>query len=102
MHFTSITTALILATAVSALPSSLAKRVDAIPLAIYSRFGISPIVSGNTDSGIIDQTLLKTLPKGCTRKLGFRFGGVVERKGMGIGLMVKNSGCVFRLRVHER
>jgi hypothetical protein len=123
MHFTSITTALILATAVSALPSSLTKRVDAIPLAIYSGlgcnsnpiplttafvptdgacFGISPIVSGNTDSGIIDQTLLKTLPKGCTRKLGFRFGGVVERKGMGIGLMVKNSGCVFRLRVHER
>jgi hypothetical protein len=90
MHFQSLTALLFAATAsVNAAPS-LFKRLDAVPLSIFSGlgcnagptplttafvptdgkcFGISPIVSGNTDSGIIDQTLLKTLPAGCTRKL---------------------------------
>jgi hypothetical protein len=99
MYFTSTTALFLAATAVSALPSSLSKRVDAIPLAIYSGlgcnsnptplttafvptdgacFGISPIVSGNTDSGLIDQTLLKSLPKGCTRKLLLSIGFDLE------------------------
>jgi hypothetical protein len=90
MHSPSLST-ILLATALgftNAAPS-LSARLDAIPLSIFSGlgcnsgptplttayiptdgscFGISPIVSGNTDSGLIDQTLLKTLPAGCSRK----------------------------------
>ncbi|KAF2826037.1 hypothetical protein CC86DRAFT_38293 [Ophiobolus disseminans] len=86
MHFSTLTTILLAATGISAFPA-LQKRLDAIPLSIYpstgcnsgptplttafiptdgSCFGISPIVSGNTDSGIISQSQLLALPAGCT------------------------------------
>jgi hypothetical protein len=99
MQFTILASLLIAATGINAAPS-LSARLDAIPLSIFSGlgcndsptplttafvptdgscFGISPIVSGNTDSGIIDQTLLKTLPAGCTRTLLFDY---VNLKGL--------------------
>lgn len=34
-------------------------------------YGVSPIVSGNTDSGIISQSQLAALPAGCTRKYSY-------------------------------
>ncbi|EAT82612.1 hypothetical protein HBI56_087120 [Parastagonospora nodorum] len=84
MHFSTLTSILLAATGINA--AALSKRVDSIPLNIYtgtgcnqgrpittafvpadgSCFGIAPILSGNTDSGLIDDTILKTLPKGCT------------------------------------
>tara|TARA_R110002003_G_scaffold3266_1_gene25013 strand:+ start:528 stop:818 length:291 start_codon:yes stop_codon:yes gene_type:complete len=88
MQFTTLATLLVAAVGINAAPA-MEKRLDAVPLSIFSGtgcnseptalttayvptdgscFGISPIVSGNTDSGIIDQTLLRTLPAGCTRK----------------------------------
>jgi hypothetical protein len=94
MHFTTLPAILALALSASAAPA-IEKRIDAVPLSIFtgtgcnsnptplttayvptdgSCFGIAPILSGNTDSGLIDQVLLKTLPAGCSRKyllLGF-------------------------------
>lgn len=88
MQFTTLATLFVAAIGINAAPA-VEKRLDAVPLSIFSGtgcnsepialttayvptdgscFGISPIVSGNTDSGIIDQTLLRTLPPGCTRK----------------------------------
>lgn len=85
MQFTVAT--LLFAAAVSG--AAVEKRLDAIPLSIYesdgcnngptpattayiptdgSCFGVSPIISGNTDSGIISQSNLAALPAGCTRK----------------------------------
>jgi hypothetical protein len=84
MQFTTLATLLVAAAGINAAPA-LEKRLEAIPLSIYSGlgcnsnpiplttackcFGISPIVSGNTDSAIIDQVNLAKLPTGCTRKL---------------------------------
>jgi hypothetical protein len=88
MQFTTLATLLVAAAGINAAPA-LEKRLEAIPLSIYSGlgcnsnpiplttayiptdgkcFGISPIVSGNTDSAIIDQVNLAKLPAGCTRK----------------------------------
>ena len=87
MHFTTVVALLVATVGINAAPA-LETRVDAVPLSIFSGtgcnqsptaittayvptdgscFSISPIVSGNTDSGIIDQTLLRTLPADCTR-----------------------------------
>jgi hypothetical protein len=89
MQFITLATLLITAAVGTNAAPSLSARLDAIPLSIFSGlgcndsptplttayvptdgncFGISPIVSGNTDSGLIDQTLLRTLPAGCSRK----------------------------------
>jgi hypothetical protein len=86
MQFTTLATLFVAAVGINA--AAIEKRVDSIPLNIYtgtgcnqgrpittafiptdgSCFGIAPILSGNTDSGLIDDTILKTLPTGCTRK----------------------------------
>ncbi|KAH7377812.1 hypothetical protein BKA66DRAFT_513411 [Pyrenochaeta sp. MPI-SDFR-AT-0127] len=93
MQFSSIIALLVVAVGVNAAPSvELSKRIDVIPLSIYesagcndgpnpvstafvptdgSCFPISPIVSGNTDGGIISQTQLAALPAGCTLVVWF-------------------------------
>jgi hypothetical protein len=88
MQFTTVVALLVAAVGINAAPA-MEKRLDSIPYSIFggagcnssptplttayiptdgSCFGISPLVSGDTDSGLIDQTKLKTLPAGCTRK----------------------------------
>jgi hypothetical protein len=88
MHFTTALAVLIAATGIAAAPTK-EKRLDAVPLSIFlgtgcnsnpiavttayvptdgNCFSFSPIISGNTDSGIIDQTILRTLPAGCKRE----------------------------------
>ncbi|KAH7384281.1 hypothetical protein DE146DRAFT_221819 [Phaeosphaeria sp. MPI-PUGE-AT-0046c] len=85
MQFTTFATLLAVAVGINAV--AIEKRIDAIPLSIYqsagcndgptpvttayiptdgSCFGVSPIISGNTDSGIISQRNLAALPAGCT------------------------------------
>jgi hypothetical protein len=80
---------LIAAVGINAAPAAeLTKRLDAIPLSIYAGSGcntgtvlttayvntdglcqgISPIFSGNTDSGLILPANLASLPKGCSGK----------------------------------
>lgn len=86
MQFTLAT--LLFATAATVSGAAIEKRIDAIPLSIYQStgcnngipvttayiptdgacFSVSPIISGNTDSGLIRQTDLAVLPAGCTRK----------------------------------
>jgi hypothetical protein len=86
MHFTTFLAVLIAATTAAPVVE---RSLDAIPLSIFlglgcnskpiavttayvpndgKCFSISPIISGNTDSGIIDQTLLRKLPSGCRRE----------------------------------
>ena len=85
MQFT-LATLLFAASAAVVNGAAIEKRIDAIPLSIYQStgcnvgipvttayiptdgacFSVSPIISGNTDSGIISQTNLAKLPAGCT------------------------------------
>jgi len=97
MQFTTLATILAAATTISAAPA-LTKRVDAIPLSIFTGtgcngnpvpittafvptdgkcFSISPIVAGNVDSGLIRQSDIAALPAGCTRKLLLILGCVI-------------------------
>ncbi|OAL05375.1 hypothetical protein IQ06DRAFT_312761 [Phaeosphaeriaceae sp. SRC1lsM3a] len=85
MQFTTIATLLAIAAGINAV--AIEKRLDAVPLSIYESagcnngptpvttafiptdgkcFSVSPIISGNTDSGIISQSQLLALPAGCT------------------------------------
>lgn len=89
MQFTTVFALLVAAVGISAAPSQMSQRAASIPLNIYlgdgcndsahpnpvatanvptdgSCFPISPIVSGNTDSGRID--VPGSLPAGCKRK----------------------------------
>ncbi|KAH8722414.1 hypothetical protein GQ44DRAFT_711783 [Phaeosphaeriaceae sp. PMI808] len=87
MQLFTVIALLIVAIGINAAPT-LEKRLEAIPLSIFDGtgcnnnpvplttawiptdgkcFSISPIVAGNTDSGMIRQTNLATLPAGCTR-----------------------------------
>jgi hypothetical protein len=88
MQFTTAIALLIAAVGINAAPAGMSKRLDAIPLSFYSGAGCntgtavttayiptdgscfptSPIFSGNTDSALISQTNLQTMPAGCTRK----------------------------------
>jgi hypothetical protein len=81
-------TLLLAATATSAFPTELTKRLDTIPLNFYSGagcntgtavttvyiptdgscFSTSPIFSGNTDSALILPLNLASLPAGCSGK----------------------------------
>jgi hypothetical protein len=105
MQFTTTLALLIAAVGINAAPTAeLTKRLDSIPLSIYGGSGcnsgtglttayintdglcqgISPIFSGNTDSGVILPANLASLPKGCSGKFkpmgdkgnGKRIGGL--------------------------
>jgi hypothetical protein len=88
MQFT-ILTALLIASIGFNAALAFEKRVDSIPLAIFNDtgcnstprpfttsnvpttgvcFGISPIFSSSDESALIDDTVLKILPTGCSRK----------------------------------
>ncbi|KAF1938498.1 hypothetical protein EJ02DRAFT_457817 [Clathrospora elynae] len=89
MQFTTVLALLVAAVGINAAPTEMSKRVETIPLAFFSGpgcnsgpgvttiyiptdgscFGTSPIFSGNTDSCLIDDTILKSLPAGCSIKL---------------------------------
>jgi hypothetical protein len=87
MQFANALALLVSVIGINAVPAAnVIKRLDTIPLSFYSGAGCStdvsvttvyipadgscfptsPIFSGNTDSALIDQTNLATLPTGCT------------------------------------
>lgn len=91
MQFSTLITCFIAAASINAAPAPMSKRLSDIPLKFYSGdkcntsvsagittiylptdgkcFGTSPIISGNTDSAIIDTSVVKSLPAGCSSKL---------------------------------
>lgn len=88
MQFTTVAVFLAAAIGASAAPTDFTKRLDSIPLSIYSGevcssqgvttayiptdgscFPTSPIFSGNTNSFFVDPANLSKLPAGCSRKL---------------------------------
>ncbi|EDU48805.1 hypothetical protein PtrSN002B_010309 [Pyrenophora tritici-repentis] len=88
MQFSTLFTCLVAAVSINAAPTSISKRRSDIPLLFYSGdkcntaiskgvttiylptdgkcFGTSPIFSGNTDSAIIDKSVVSSLPTGCS------------------------------------
>ncbi|CAE7021636.1 hypothetical protein CFE70_003031 [Pyrenophora teres f. teres 0-1] len=88
MQFSTLLTCFIAAAGINAAPAPISKSLSSIPLLFYSGekcntavskgittiylptdgkcFGTSPIFSGNTDSAIIDSSVVKSLPAGCS------------------------------------
>lgn len=91
MQFTTVAILLAAAIGANAAPTDFTKRLDSVPLSIYSGeqcasqavttayiptdgscFPTSPIFSGNTNSFYVDPANLTKLPAGCSRKLTLR------------------------------
>jgi len=95
MQFSTLITCFIAAVSINAAPAPMSKRLSDIPIKFYSGakcdtsvsagvttiylptdgkcFGTSPIISGNTDSAIIDTSVVKSLPAGCSSKFQNQF-----------------------------